>query len=160
MKNILIAFLFITSFSTYAQQSTNAIKKAKLNVLNNEKFPYNIDQVKEGQNESALESIYKEFVVKGSITIVRISWYKTQTNPNPMANSFRVRNYYYLKKENGGYIQFYLYQGNQESMQQISRANLISVLGDDYKNQINQLKKVKLSAVKKLVKAYNESHSI
>lgn len=149
-------FSFIL-FNSFNFCSKKAIKKAKLEVLNEKKLPFNIDKLKEGVTEFPTGSIDKEYLMKGSINLVGIRWVEIKATSNPMANSYQINDYYYLRKGKIGnaYYQFYPFKAGKVYMQEISRANLLAVFGEEYKSQVEALEKVSISGVKKIVKAYN-----
>lgn len=155
MKYILLIVLYFSIYSSFAQNK--AIKKAKLEVLSERKLPFNIDKLKEGLTEFPSGSIDKVYLIKGSVNLLCIRWVEIKASSNPMANSYQVNDYYYLRKGKIGnaYYQFYPFRGGKVYMQEISRANLLAVFGEEYQTQISSLKKVTISGVKKIVQSFN-----
>ena len=161
MKFLFASLLLLIGVSSFAQ-SLKSIKKSKIAVLETYRLPVDVNRLKDGDNEiSAGSSMYKSYVVKGEMNIIRVSWIELKATANPMANSYQSKEFYYLKSniEGSKYHQFFLYQGNNSSMQETSKANIEIALGKDYKDQVDALQKVNLKSVKKLVKAYNQPHS-
>ncbi|TKB96206.1 hypothetical protein [Pedobacter cryophilus] len=155
MRYILLLVLLLSIHSSFAQKKS--IKKAKLEVLNEKKLPFNIDRIQEGFTESPSGSLNKKYLIKGNINLISINWLEIKASPNPLANSYQINDYYYLRKGKTGntYYQFYPFKGGKIYMQEISRANLLAVFGEEYQSQIVALEKVTIKGVKKIVQAYN-----
>ncbi len=181
MRFIITSLLLVFALNSFGQQDLKAIKKAKTEVLSNQKLPFNIDRLKEGETQLAGGGmIYKKYVSEGAINILSINWYEAKSSSNQLANASKFHDFYYLEKsiQKGYYHQFFLdmetkvkigdvafinsISTSKSEMQlfEISKANIVSVLGEDYKDRINSLKKVTLSAVRKMVKEYNKAHPI
>ncbi len=158
MKILFTFFLLFVGFTSFSQ-SFKSIKKSKIAVLQTYKLPVDVNRLKDGDNQiSAGSDMYKSYIIKGKMNIIKVSWSEMKATANPMANSYQSKEFYYLKgmDEGSSYHQFYLYQGNNTSMQETSKANLKVALGKNYTAQIDALEKVNLKSVKKMVIAYNK----
>jgi hypothetical protein len=106
--------------------------------------------------------MYKSIILIGSLNIIKVSWIQQKATANPLTNSYQTKEFYYLKKSGEGRssYQFYLYQGNNNSMQEKSKANIKAALGENYITKVDALEKVNLKAVIKMVVAFNKVHPI